>query len=105
MARTRKCPNCGAVVVKTRDTCPHCQSSMAAAPRWDDPSQSRAKREGKLRAANIRMRNSGAVLFGVGILLMTQGERIGKLVIIGVISIVIGTILFLWGWKLLQVGK
>ena len=41
----------------------------------------------------------------VGILLMTQGERIGKLVIIGVISIVIGTILFLWGWKLLQMEK
>jgi predicted RND superfamily exporter protein len=51
------------------------------------------------------MRNSGAMLFGVGIILMAQGREMGKFMIIGVISIVIGTIMFLWGWKLLQVGK
>ena len=110
MARTRKCPNCGAVVVKTRDTCPRCQSSMAAAPRWDDPSQSRAKREGKLRAANIRMRNSGALLFVVGIILMSRGvdaeaNTLTPFGSIGVLCIIFGTIIFLWGWKLLQMGK
>jgi hypothetical protein len=78
---------------------------MAVAPRWDDPSQSRDQRKKKLRAANVRMRNSGAMLFGVGIILMAQGREMGKFMIIGVISIVIGTIMFLWGWKLLQVGK
>lgn len=78
---------------------------MAAAPRWDDPSQSRAQRAKKLRGANVRMRNSGAMLFGVGILLMTQGREMGKLLILGVLSIVIGTVLFLWGWKLLQMEE
>ena len=72
---------------------------MAVAPRWGDPSKSRDRREKKLRAANVRMRNSGALLFGVGIIMMAQGGKLGKLLIIGVISIVIGTILFLWGWK------
>ena len=105
MAHTRKCPKCGSAVVKTRATCPRCESSLAEGPRWDDPEQSRDRREGKLHAANKRMRNSGAGLFVVGIVLMSQSGETKQFLSLGVFFIVIGTTMFLWGWKLLQMEK
>ena len=92
-------------MVKTRATCPRCESSLAEGPRWDDPEQSRDRREGKLHAANKRMRNSGAGLFVVGIVLMSQSGETKQFLSLGVFFIVIGTTMFLWGWKLLQMEK
>ena len=56
------------------------------------------------------MRNSGALLFVVGIVLMSQGvdaeaNTLTPFGSIGVLCIIFGTIIFLWGWKLLQTGK
>jgi len=83
---------------------------VAEGPRWDDPSQSQSARKKKLRATNARMRNSGALLFVVGIILMSRGvdaeaNTLTPFGSIGVLCIVFGTIMFLWGWKLLQMGK
>ena len=110
MTRTRKCPQCGMAVVKPRDVCPRCEAPLAEGPRWDDPSQTRSAREKKLRSTNARMRNSGALLFVVGIVLMSQGvdaeaNTLTPFGSIGVLCIIFGTIVFLWGWKLLQMGK
>ena len=110
MARTRKCPQCGMAVVKPRDVCPRCEAPLAEGPRWDDPSQTRSAREKKLRSTNVRMRNSGALLFVVGVVLMSQGvdaeaNTLTPFGSIGVLCIIFGTIIFLWGWKLLQTGK
>ena len=110
MARTRKCPQCGMSVVKPRDVCPRCDASVAEGPRWDDPSQSQSARKKKLRATNTRMRNSGALLFVVGIILMSRGvdaeaSKLTSFGSIGVLCIIFGTIIFLWGWKLLKMGK
>ena len=97
-------------VVKSRDVCPRCDTSLAEGPRWDDPSQSISARKKKLRATNTRMRNSGALLFVVGIILMSRGvdaeaNTLTPFGFIGVLFIIFGTIVFLWGWKLLQMGK
>ena len=56
------------------------------------------------------MRNSGALLFVVGIVLMSRGvdaeaNTLTPFGSIGVLCIIFGTIIFLWGWKLLQMGK
>tara|TARA_Y100000588_G_C14235852_1_gene917272 strand:- start:2190 stop:2441 length:252 start_codon:yes stop_codon:yes gene_type:complete len=83
---------------------------MDAPQQWDDTNQSRSVREEKRHAANVRMRNSGAGLFVVGILLLSRGidakanilTPIGS---IGILFIVIGTVCFLWGWKLLELEK
>jgi hypothetical protein len=97
-------------VVKPRDVCPRCEAPLAEGPRWDDPSQTRSAREKKLRSTNVRMRNSGVLLFVVGIALMSQGvdaeaNTLTPFGSIGVLCIIFGTIIFLWGWKLLQTGK
>jgi len=105
MRQTRKCPACGSAVVKTRETCPHCEALLAECPRWDDPSRSRSQREDKLRTANSRMRNSGAMVFVAGIIFMSQGGKNAKLLPLGILLIVIGTVVFLWGWKLMQADK
>jgi predicted nucleic acid-binding Zn ribbon protein len=97
-------------VVNPREVCPRCDASMVKGPRWDDPSQSLSARKKKLRATNIRMRNSGAMLFVVGIILMSRGvdseaNSLSPFGAIGVLCIIFGTIIFLWGWKLLQMRK
>ena len=97
-------------VVKPREVCPRCDASVTEGPRWDDPSQSVSTRKKKLHATNIRMRNSGALLFVVGIVLMSRGvdaeaNTLTSFGSIGVLCIIFGTIIFLWGWKLLQMGK
>ena len=97
-------------VVMPRDMCPRCDASVAEGPRWDDPSQSLSTRKKKLRATNVRMRNSGALLFIVGIILMSRGvddeaNTLTPFGSIGVLCIIFGTIIFLWGWKLLQMEK
>ncbi len=110
MARTRKCPQCGMDVVNPREVCPRCDSSMAKEPRWDDPSQSLSARKKKLRATNVRMRNGGALLFIVGIVLISRGvdaeaNSLTPMGSIGVLCIIFGTIVFLLGWKLIQMEK
>ena len=77
---------------------------------WDDQEQSRSTREGKRHAANTRMRNSGAGLFIIGILLLSRGvddnaNTLTTIGTIGILFIVFGTICFLWGWKLIQLEK
>ena len=77
---------------------------------WDDQEQSRSTREGKRHAANTRMRNSGAGLFIVGILLLSRGVEVQANTLtpigsIGILFIVLGTICFLWGWRLIQLEK
>ena len=110
MARTRNCPQCGMAVVKPRDVCPRCDASVVEGPRWDDSSQSLSTRKKKLRATNVRMRNSGALLFVVGIVLLSRGvdaeaNTLTPFGSICVLCIILGTIMFLWGWKLLQMEK
>ena len=83
---------------------------MAQPRNWDDQEESRSTREGKRRAANARMRNSGAGLFIVGILLLSRGvdsnaNTLTTIGAIGILFIVFGTICFLWGWKLIQLEK
>ena len=83
---------------------------MAQPRNWDDQKQSRSTREGKRHAANARMRNSGAGLFIIGILLLSRGvdgnaNTLTSIGAIGILFIVFGTICFLWGWKLVQVEK
>ena len=73
MAHTRKCPQCGALVAGTRSVCPRCETGMETPKQWDDMKQSRSVREEKRHAANVRMRNSGAGLFIMGILLLSRG--------------------------------
>ena len=63
-----------------------------------------------LAAANMRMRNSGIGLFIMGVLLLSQGvdgaaNRLTPVGAMGVLFIVVGTICFLWGWKLNQLEK
>ena len=77
---------------------------------WDDQEQSRSVREEKRHAANVRMRNSGAGLFIVGILLLSRGVEVKANTLtsigsIGILFIVLGTICFLWGWRLIQREK
>ena len=110
MAHTRKCPQCGTPVVGTRSVCPRCQGGMQESHRWDDPQERRSAREEKLHAANVRMRNSGIGLFIMGVLLLSQGvdgaaNRLTPVGAMGVLFIVVGTICFLWGWKLNQLEK
>ena len=83
---------------------------MAQPRNWDDQKQSRSTREGKRHAANARMRNSGAGLFIIGILLLSRGvdgnaNTLTSIGAIGLLFIVFGTICFLWGWKLIQLEK
>ncbi len=97
-------------VVKPRNVCPRCDASLTEGPRWDDPSQNLSAREKKLRATNTRMRNGGALLFVLGIILMSRGmdaeaNTLTPIGSIGVFCIIFGTIIFLWGWKLLQERK
>jgi len=106
MGRTRKCSGCGAEVVKSRTICPHCSAPREEEPRWVDPSENADAREGRVRAANNRMRYGSTLLFLLGILLMSQGftaegnfTSIGG---VGVFFIVIGTIAFLFAFKLAQ---
>ncbi len=110
MAHTCKCPQCGTAVAGTRSICPRCESEMEMSKKWDDTSQSRSVREDKRHAANVRMRNSGVGLFIMGILLLSRGfnEKANALTPIGsvgILFIVIGTVCFLWGWRLLQLEK
>ena len=61
----------------------------------------------KLHAANVRMRNSGIGLFIMGVLLLSQGvdgtaKRLWER---WAFSCSVGTICFLWGWKLNQLEK
>ena len=77
---------------------------------WDDQEQSRSVREEKRHAANARMRTSGAGLFIVGILLLSRGvddnaKTLTPIGAIGILFIVLGTICFLWGWRLIQLEK
>ena len=83
---------------------------MAQPRNWDDQEQSRSTREGKRHAANTRMRNSGAGLFIIGILLLSRGvddnaNTLTSIGAIGILFIVLGAICFLWGWKLVQLEK
>ncbi len=83
---------------------------MRTPKQWNDPKQSRNVREEKRHAANVRMRNSGAGLFVMGILLLSRGidaqaNTLTSIGSIGVLFIVFGTICFLWGWKLLELEK
>ena len=83
---------------------------MAQPRNWDDQEESRSTREGKRHAANARMRNSGAGLFIIGILLLSRGvddnaNTLTSIGAIGILFIVFGTICFLWGWKLVQLEK
>ena len=83
---------------------------MAQPRNWDDQEQSRSVREEKRHAANTRMRNSGAGLFIVGILLLSRGvdasaNTLTPIGSIGVLFIVFGTICFLWAWRLIQLEK
>ena len=110
MAHTRKCPQCGALVAGTRSVCPRCETGMETPKQWDDMKQSRSVREEKRHAANVRMRNSGAGLFIMGILLLSRGiddkaNTLTSIGSIGIIFIVFGTICFLWGWKLMELEK
>jgi len=77
---------------------------------WDDQEQSRSVREKKRHAANARMRISGVGLFIIGILLLSRGvddnaNTLTSIGAIGILFIVLGTICFLWGWKLVQLEK
>lgn len=92
-------------MVKSREVCPHCEAPLTEVPRWDDPSRSRSQREDRVRSANTRMRNSGAIVFVAGIVFMSQSGKTPKLMPLGVLLIVIGTVVFLWGWKLVQADK
>ena len=83
---------------------------MEESHRWDDPLDRRSAREEKLHAANVRMRNSGIGLFIMGVLLLSQGvdgaaNLLTPVGAMGVLFIVVGTICFLWGWKLNQLEK
>ena len=83
---------------------------MAQPRNWDDQEQGRSTREEKRHAANARMRNSGAGLFIIGILLLSRGvdsnaNTLTTIGAIGILFIVFGTICFLWGWKLIQLEK
>jgi len=96
-------------MVKSRSACPHCAAPKVEAARWVDPAEPAPAREGRVRAANNRMRNGGALLFLVGILLMSQGfsaeGQITTIGGVGVLFIVVGTIAFLFGIKLSQVRR
>ena len=108
MAHTRKCPQCGTPVAGTRSVCPRCEAGIDVPKQWDDTNQCRSVREEKRHAAIVRMRNSGAGLFIMGILLLSRGFDANALTPIGsvgILFIVIGTVCFLWGWKLLQLEK
>jgi len=109
MGRTRKCPECGTEMVKSRSACPHCAVPKAEAPRWVDPAENADARAGRVRSANTRMRYGGALLFVLGILLMSQGftaeGNITAIGGVGVLFIVIGTIAFLFAIKLAQVRR
>ncbi len=83
---------------------------MAQPRNWDDQEQSRSVREKKRHAANTRMRNSGAGLFIVGVLLLSRGvdanaNTLTSIGAVGILFIVFGTICFLWGWRLVQLEK
>ena len=83
---------------------------MEESHRWDDPLYRRSAREEKRHAANMRMRNSGIGLFIMGVLLLSRGvdgpaNRLTPVGAMGVLFIVVGTICFLWGWKLNQLEK
>ena len=94
-----------------------CQAPCAARTSAAEPSDAdvRASARHALRldflvSVMLRMRNSGALLFVVGIVLLSQGvdaeaNRVTSVGSFGIGFIVLGTVTFLWGWKLLQVEK
>ena len=110
MAHTRKCPECGTAVGGSRADCPRCSGDLNPSRQWDDPNETQSKRAERRHAANVRMRNSGAIMFVVGIIFLSQGvdveaNRLSALGAFGVGFIVLGTVTFLIGLKLLQVEK
>ena len=83
---------------------------MEESHRWDDPLDRRSAREEKRHAANILMPNSGLGLLLMGVLLLGRGvdgsaNRLTPVGAMGVLFIVVGTVCFLWGWKLNQLEK
>ena len=83
---------------------------MQESHRWDDPQERRSAGEEKRHAANVRMRNGGIGLFIMGVRLWSQGvdgaaNRLTPVGAMGVLFIVVGTVCFLWGWKLNQLEK
>ena len=83
---------------------------MEETHRWDNPLDRRSAREEKRHAANVRMRNSGIGLFIMGVLLLSRSvdgaaNLLTPVGAMGVLFIVVGTICFLWGWKLLKLDK
>lgn len=110
MAHTHKCPQCGSSVAGMRSVCPRCEAEVRVPRRWDDSEDSRSSREEKRHAANVRMRNSGLGLFVLGVLLLSRGvddaiQRLTPVGAMGILFIVVGTICFLWGWRLIQLEK
>ncbi len=81
---------------------------MPDPPRWADPDRDNPCATDRRRLALRRMRNGGFCMFFFGIVLMSQGvasvpaphlKPVGG---VGVVFIVLGTIGYLWGWKMLR---
>ena len=108
MARTRKCPICKRTVLADREQCPHCDAPRPEPQRWADPDRDNPSGFNRRRLALRRMRNGGVVMFLFGIVLMANGvahepaphlKPIGG---VGVLFIILGTVSYLWSWKILR---
>jgi len=108
MARTRKCPECKRTVLADRELCPYCDAPRPEPRRWADPERGTSPSTDGRRLALVRMRNGGVVMFLFGIVLMANGvasepaphlKPIGG---VGVVFIILGTVSYLWSWKMLR---
>ncbi len=110
MARTRKCPICKCTVLADRENCPYCDAPRPDPHRWGDPDRDNPSGPDRRRLALCRMRNGGVVMFLFGIVLMANGmvpeptPHLNPIGGVGVIFIILGTVSYLWSWKMLRNG-
>ena len=110
MARTRKCPICKRTVLADRENCPYCDAPRPDPHRWADSDRDNPSGPDRRRLALCRMRNGGVVMFLFGIVLMANGmvpeptPHLNPIGGVGVIFIILGTVSYLWSWKMLRNG-
>ena len=103
MARTRKCPICKRTVLADRENCPHCDAPRPESQRWTDPDRDNPSAPDRRRLALCRMRNGGVVMFLFG-MVPEPTPHLNPIGGVGVIFIILGTVSYLWSWKMLRNG-